>query len=227
MRGEALADWLSGLPTEGGTFSVDWGRGRHRLDLRIYVTTAEPPDDLVSSVRAVLFRRNAVMVLRDPGGDHVMPGGRREAGESQMQTLAREVAEETGWRFANVRRFGFLHFRHLSPKPDDYPYPYPYPDFFQTLHAVEATDHDRRRVRRDDWETHSRMTPIARALTSLGEEQPTLLRLAVAARGRGLERGWRTRRPGPIFPLTSIVSAGWRFRAAAQKASRFFVGSRT
>jgi 8-oxo-dGTP pyrophosphatase MutT (NUDIX family) len=176
----ALADWLGGLTAAGPPFSVAWGRGRHQLNEQIYATTAEPPDHLISSVRAVVFRRGAVMVLRDPAGDHIIPGGRREPGESQMQTLVREIAEETGWRFVNAKRFGFLHFRHLSPKPDNYPYPYP--DFFQTLYVVEATDHDRRRIQRDDWETHSRMTSIARALASLGEEQPAILRLAVAAR---------------------------------------------
>jgi 8-oxo-dGTP pyrophosphatase MutT (NUDIX family) len=176
-----LDAWLAGLAAEGPPFSVQWGQGRHQLEEQIYATPAEPPDDLVSSVRAVVFRRSAVMVLSDPAGDHVIPGGRREAGESQMQALTREIAEETGWRFENAKRFGFLHFRHLSPKPAGYPYPYP--DFFQTLHVVEATDHDRQRIRRDDWVTHSRMTPIARAAASLGGEQPTILRLAVAARG--------------------------------------------
>ncbi len=121
-------------------------------------------------------------MIRDPDGSHhVIPGGRREAGESQADALVREIAEETGWRFERAKRFGFLHFRHLSPKPDDYPYPYP--DFFQTLYVVEATDHDRQRIRRDGWETHSRLTPIARALQLVTDDQKTILRLAIAARG--------------------------------------------
>jgi 8-oxo-dGTP pyrophosphatase MutT (NUDIX family) len=177
-----LETWLGGLvPADAAPLLTVWG-GVHRLERRLYATTAAPPNALVSSVRAVVFRKRAVCVIRDPDGSgHVMPGGRREAGESQGQALVREICEETGWRFDSPRRFGFLHFRHLTPKPDGHAYPYP--DFFQTLHAVEAIDYDRRRIVRDQWETHSRMTPIGRALAAVREEQALILRLAAAARG--------------------------------------------
>ncbi len=182
MSRESLDSWLAPLSAAGAAISLRWGRGQHQLVRRTYATPIEPPDALVSSVRAVVFRRGAVAVLRDPDGSlHVIPGGRRETGEAQMQTLVREIAEETGWRFADATRFGFLHFRHLTPKPNDYPYPYP--DFFQTLYSVEAADHDRRRIVRDGWETHSRLTPIARALDIVTDDQKPILRLAVAARG--------------------------------------------
>jgi 8-oxo-dGTP pyrophosphatase MutT (NUDIX family) len=178
-----LETWLDGLaPADAAPLLTIWGGGAHRLEQRLYPTPEAPPDALVSSVRAVVFRKSAVCVIRDPDGSgHVMPGGRREAGESQGDTLIREIGEETGWRFETPRRFGFLHFRHLTPKPDGYAYPYP--DFFQTLHVVEASDHDRRRIVRDQWETHSRMTPIGRALAMVRAEQAVILRLAVAARG--------------------------------------------
>lgn len=181
MNKAALTDWLGGLAAvDDRPVITVWG-GVHRLERRFYVTQDPPPDELVSSVRAVVFRKGDVVVIRDPDGSHhVMPGGRREAGESQAQALVREVAEETGWRFQDPRHFGLLHFRHLTPRPSNYPYPYP--DFFQTLSVVEASDHDRRRIARDGWETHSRMTPIARALAAVRDEQTTILRLAVAAR---------------------------------------------
>ena len=120
------------------------------------------------------------MVVRDPGGDHVVPGGRREPGETLMQTLAREIAEETGWRFSSARAFAALHFRHLTPAPDGHPYPYP--DFFQPLFVLEAGDYDRRRIVRDAWESRSRMTPIARAAAVVLAEQKPILTLALAAR---------------------------------------------
>jgi ADP-ribose pyrophosphatase YjhB (NUDIX family) len=177
----ALADWLASLtPADDAPLTSVWGEA-HRLERRLYASPEAPPDDLVSSVRAVVFRQRAVVVIRDhDGSSHIMPGGRREAGETQEDALAREIGEETGWRFEAARRFGFLHFHHLTPRPADYPYPYP--DFFQTLHVVEAVDHERRRIVRDDWETHSRLTPIARALTAVRDEQKPILRLAVAAR---------------------------------------------
>jgi len=179
----ALADWLASLaPADDAPLPLVWGEAQ-RLERRLYATSEPPPDDLVSSVRAVVFRKGAVMVIRDhDGAGHIMPGGRREAGETQADALVREIGEETGWRFGDARRFGFLHFRHLTPKPAGYAYPYP--DFFQTLHVVEASDHDRRRIVRDDWETHSQMTPIDRALSAVRDEQQPILRLAVAARRR-------------------------------------------
>lgn len=181
MNQAELEAWLGGLtPADAAPLLTVWG-GVHRLERRLYATDKAPPDALVSSVRAVVFRKGAVCVIRDPDGSgHVMPGGRREAGELQADALVREICEETGWRFENPRRFGFLHFHHLTPRPDGYAYPYP--DFFQTLHVVEAADHDRRRIVRDQWETHSRMTPIGRAMTGVRDEQAALLRLAVAAR---------------------------------------------
>jgi 8-oxo-dGTP pyrophosphatase MutT (NUDIX family) len=172
--------WLAGRSPEGPALDVVWGRGAHRLALSLYATSEATPDALTTSVRGVLFRRRCVMVLRDPGGDHVMPGGRREPGETLMQTLVREIAEETGWRFSSARAFAALHFRHLTPKPDGYPYPYP--DFFQPLFVLEAGDYDRRRIVRDDWETRSRMTPIARAAAVILAEQKPILTLALAAR---------------------------------------------
>jgi len=176
----ALAGWLASLaPADEAPLPATWGD--QRLERRLYATAEAPPDDLVSSVRAVVFRKGAVVVIRDhDGSGHIMPGGRREAGESQDEALVREIGEETGWRFEAARCFGFLHFRHLTPKPEGYAYPYP--EFFQTLHVVEATGHDRRRIVRDDWETHSRMTPIGRALAAVRDEQKLILRLAVAAR---------------------------------------------
>ena len=181
MTDQALTAWLDGLVADGPPLTTIWGRDQHELVRRTYATTLEPPDDLVSSVRAVVFRKGDVMVLRDPDGSlHVIPGGRREAGELQIETLIREIGEETGWRFAVAKRFGFLHFRHMTPKPDDYPYPYP--DFFQPLFLVEATQHDRRRIQYDGWETHSRLTPIARALEIIVDDNKPILRLAVAAR---------------------------------------------
>ncbi len=112
--------------------------GDTRLEIRWYLGNVRPPLSLVTSVRAVLFHDRTVMVMQD--GDHryhVVPGGRREPGESIEATLRREILEETGWTLAAHHPLGLAHFRHLTPRPDDYPYPYP--DFvhpFSSLRRV-------------------------------------------------------------------------------------------
>lgn len=77
-----------------------------------------------------------------------------------LQTLHREVLEETGWTLGGVQRLGFLHFHHLSPKRPDYAYPYP--DFFQAIYWAHAIAHraDARQV--DGYELEAKFQPIAR-----------------------------------------------------------------
>jgi 8-oxo-dGTP pyrophosphatase MutT (NUDIX family) len=175
--------WLADRERAGPVIEAVWGHGLHRLSLSLYATADAPPDALTTSVRGVLFHRANVMVVSDPGAEHVIPGGRREPGETQDETLAREIGEETGWTFVSAAPFAVMHFHHETPEPDGYPYPYP--DFFQPLFVLEAGDHARGRILRDDWETGSRMTPFRRALATLAAPQIAILGLALAARDRG------------------------------------------
>ncbi len=120
--------------------TVVWGAGAGAIRLRLttYLTTETPPLAYLTSARAIVFHRNEVLVVRDPDGCHVIPGGRREAGETLEETLRREVLEETGWTLGPIAPLGVLHFRHLDPQP---PGPYPYPDFLNVVYAAEAIDH--------------------------------------------------------------------------------------
>ncbi|MCA9959853.1 MAG: NUDIX hydrolase [Anaerolineales bacterium] len=114
-----------------------WRNGTMPLRLAYYLGAELPPSAYISSVRAVLLHEGAVMVVRDLTNDyHVVPGGRREAGESFLDTLRREMLEETGWTLRNPRPLGFVHFHHLAPKPDGYAFPYP--DFLQQVYVAEA-----------------------------------------------------------------------------------------
>ena len=117
--------------------TVVWGTGEDSIRLRVgtYVTAEPPPLAYVTSVRSLVFRSDEVLVVRDPDGYHVIPGGRREAGETLEETLRREVLEETGWTLGPVALLGLLHFRHLDPQP---PGPYPYPDFLHVVYTAEA-----------------------------------------------------------------------------------------
>lgn len=123
---EEQQDWL------GGGIELRQTRGTYSL-----TGSGFPPDSLVTSVRALLTRGSRIMVVRDPDGEHILPGGRVDEGEEFRETLVRELLEETGWcvRGAPVL-IGMFHYHIHSPKPAGYPYPYP--DFLQLLYRAEA-----------------------------------------------------------------------------------------
>lgn len=107
-----------------------------RFHLTSYLCARPPPLALIGSARAVLLRPEQgveVMVVRDPGSVHVLPGGRRRAGESLEQTLRRELLEETGWTIHQPHLLGVRHFHHCRT-PDGRPFP----DFFQVVFVACA-----------------------------------------------------------------------------------------
>ena len=90
-----LEAYLAGR-TPFASETATWGT----LDLEIdhYLSDERPPDHLVTSARAVVLASERVLVIQDPTGDeHIIPGGRRRAGESLEDTVRREVLEETCW----------------------------------------------------------------------------------------------------------------------------------
>ena len=65
------------------------------LALMPIVDVEEPPRWPIS-VKGVLLRRGAVLLLRNERDEWELPGGRLELGETPVQCVAREFAEETG-----------------------------------------------------------------------------------------------------------------------------------
>lgn len=74
-----------------------WGDGIIKLRIKSYLSDEEPPLELVSSVRAIVFQNDTILVTRNANGSHIVPGGRREAGGDLEKTVRRELLEETGW----------------------------------------------------------------------------------------------------------------------------------
>jgi ADP-ribose pyrophosphatase YjhB (NUDIX family) len=127
------------------------------LRISTYLCDAEPPLDLVTSVRCVLTQGERVLVMHNRDGAHIIPGGRRENNEPLMETLRRELLEETGWTLRCVAMLAVLHFQHRGPRPPDYPYPYP--DFAQIVYRAEADTYLPHRKITDDYEERTEFLP--------------------------------------------------------------------
>ena len=123
---------------------MDWSGGGLELVQTRYTygleESASPPVELVTSVRALVTRGTDLMVLQDPDGEHIVPGGRIDEGEGLLEALKRELLEETGWTVGGEPALiGLFHYHIHSPKPVDYRYPYP--DFLQLIYGAEADSH--------------------------------------------------------------------------------------
>jgi len=120
---------------------LDWsGGGKKMVQTRTTYALSRsdsPPLSLVTSVRAILTRGPQIMVMRDPDGEHIVPGGRLDYGEGLLEALRRELLEETGWSVrGEPELIGLFHYHIHSPKPAGHRYPYP--DFLQLLYRAEA-----------------------------------------------------------------------------------------
>ena len=133
-----------------------------RLRVTSYLSGEIPPLELVTSVRAVVLNEASVIVVRAPEGLHLLPGGRREPGEALVDTLTREVLEETGWTLGQIQLIGIKHYRHLTPKPVGYRYPYP--DFLQLVYHAVAVQYLPEAREVDGYEIETMLMPIAEAL---------------------------------------------------------------
>jgi 8-oxo-dGTP pyrophosphatase MutT (NUDIX family) len=136
-----LADFLARHDPQG-VEDAAWLDGSLRLRVTAYLGAEPPPLAYVNSARAIVFQGDAVLVVRGvlgPDDLHIVPGGRREGGETLAEALCREVLEETGWTIANIAMLGFMHFHILARPPD---YAYPHSGFFNVVHAADAVTHD-------------------------------------------------------------------------------------
>ncbi|GHO49449.1 NUDIX hydrolase [Ktedonospora formicarum] len=115
-----------------------------------YVNPKLPPRALeyTISVRCVVRRGNEVLVIRDPNGVHLLPGGHRENGETFEETLRREVLEESGWSIQPPLRFlGIRHMQHSVPHP-----PYPFPNHLQLVYCANAGNYHPEAREKDGYE---------------------------------------------------------------------------
>ena len=134
-----LTAFLSGLIPRA-TEQWHWPGIDQRFDVVGYLTTLEPPIDLVVSVRAIALRGDEVFVFESEGETHALPGGRREPGELPDAALIREIREETGCAITGIPlRLGVLHLHSLRPPRYDPKYRYPHPDTIQWVFVATVT----------------------------------------------------------------------------------------
>src|SRR4030095_11986297 len=62
--------------------TIFWPNGAIRLNPKGYLGVQSPPNSFVLAGRAIVVRGNGVLVVETPHGDHILPGGRREEGET-------------------------------------------------------------------------------------------------------------------------------------------------
>ena len=114
------------------TEAAVWANGLMPLSITSYLGQELPPLSFVTSVRAIVIQNDQVLVIRDPEGYHILPGGRREANESLLQTLQRELQEESGWSLSDIKLIGFKYFHQLNPHPST---SHVGPDFLQVIYT--------------------------------------------------------------------------------------------
>lgn len=89
--------------------TVIWKPQTLELAMTTYLTNEAPPDGLVTSARCIVVREGEVLVVTDRDGvRHIVPGGRREPGETSMATAQREVREETGLDVSRLEQIGVM-----------------------------------------------------------------------------------------------------------------------
>ena len=99
-------------------------------------------DALIRSVRCLTRVDHRIVVCDTPDGEHVLPGGRREAGETHEETAIREVHEETGWHVIprTVTYLGLFHIEFINVEKTDPALPSP--DIIQLIFTGIASDRD-------------------------------------------------------------------------------------
>jgi 8-oxo-dGTP diphosphatase len=105
-------------------------------ECHLVLSTSLPPAELISSVFALAFAGDRLLLTRLASRGWDIPGGHICAGESLEDALRREVYEEAGARLGRFGPLGYAMFRLLTPPPPGYRYPCP--DSYLVIYWAEV-----------------------------------------------------------------------------------------
>lgn len=79
------------------------------------------PEIRRTAVRGIIFDRGKLLLIHASAGEVKFPGGGQEDGETDLETLARETLEETGYHILpeSARAFGEVEEKRLSIHADE------------------------------------------------------------------------------------------------------------
>lgn len=174
---ESLEIFLAGNPPIS-RHQAEWANGEIRLAISTHLLEGDtPPTNLVTSGRCLVFAPAGVLVMTNPGERHVTPGGRLEPGEDPRAATIREVNEEAGVRLTDLRPFALNVYRHLTPRPDDYPFPYPVFTNLIFVSQLDVTPELATVI--DDYELGAEFVPVTRTAAVIHPHARPLLTAAV------------------------------------------------
>lgn len=160
--GTDAQDYVSGM-TPVTVIDVTWREWA--MTHSLYLTDRPPPTDLVTSTRCVVTDGERVLVCETPNGCHVVPGGRREVGETWEETARREVQEETGYTVAEMEQVAVLLIHMNNERHPDPEQMYPYPDAFWVIYRAEPLTWPADGwADTQGWELSSAMHPVGEVL---------------------------------------------------------------